>query len=219
MSKLDYVAKALTGTAKVFGELWKVAKLLVYLGIACAVAYVVYVGKEGIQWLTNPFSSFSKREPIPVNLPEIVSEEALKCRAYTLVVNFEGSSRRLDIDKVRILKTVAAYKRTQGVGDCDIFERQMELSVPGAKRRSFFDRRLWYVEREFGQTRLNEALLLAKDLAQKPDLAWEPIVLIRPPRRNTSGNQTAAEIKAIEDAMEEVNVGESDFRFFKPKHK
>ncbi len=47
----------------------------------------------------------------------------------------------------------------------------------------------------------------------------EAIVLIRPERSGTFGNQKQGEVATIVEKLDEVHVdGPTDFRFFKPRH-
>ena len=105
----------------------------------------------------------------------------------------------------------------------------MELVVPGNGRRktttvgfthNMPNRAFWYIDKEFSKEARDSMQLLAKTVLEGfPDPELEDvIVIIRPPREKTKGNQTPDEVAAIIATMDEVRVsGPTEFRFFRAR--
>ena len=205
------VATAAVKGGAVVVELYRFLKLVLIAAIIVAVAFIGSIAYDGIKngWstLTYPWTRITGSTPIPAQLPEKVSDDRLKCRAYAMLADFEGAPKRLDADKIRILRTVANYARIRGVDECEIFRRQMELVAPDSVRRnSHFDRAFWYIEITFSETARDAAFLLARKTANETDPNWQAVVLVRPNRPRTFGNQTPEELAKIEAAMTPVEL-------------
>jgi hypothetical protein len=223
------VGKSFSMIGKIIGESYKFLKLIVIMVIVVSTAtiawYVYNFSRKVSQTIGNPIARITGTVPIPANVPEEVSDDRLKCRSYTMLADFEGSANRLEDDKLRILRTVANFAKTQGVDECEMFHRQMELVTPGWGKRRYSiihvpDRTFGYIETTFSESARNAAFLLAKRVAEEPDASWQAIVLVRPDRPWTLGNQKPDEIVDIKKKLDPVSLdGPSDFEFFKPKPK
>lgn len=224
---VGYFLKAFSAAHGLVRALYTLVVLALIALILGSAAYMVMAAsgwlRSASHVIANPIANITGAAPIPSNVPEIVSDERLKCRSYAMLADFEGSTHRYDADKLRILRTIAEYSRVEGVDECEVFHLQMELVMPGTGKRSkgIFsvpDRAFAYIEMTFSDAARHEAFLLAQAAARSPDTAWKAIVIVRPDRSWTFGNQSSAEVSAIESGLQEVRLDvPSDFRFFKPK--
>lgn len=162
-------------------------------------------------------------------------EEKVKFRAYSMLADVVGAKHRYQADKIRVLCTILQLEAS-GVSSKDIFEYQKELVVPGWGRRRTeswnyvlnrytyvpkrYESYIEYIDPNITAKDRNEGLSLAREVKSKKlcPLDWKAIVIIRPYRDNTAGNQKPDEIKAIREKMIRVELApdeKSEFEFYK----
>lgn len=203
-------------------ELVRITRLALYALIIVAVVWLVsvFTGIGGpvvgtVRSLTDALH-ITRPAKIEKPLPERVPEQDLKCRAYTMLADLAGAKVKREDDQRRLIQLVRNRAKADGTSECTVFAEQSELVPQGWGRRltNIWNplkgrytyvplRREAYVENTFSKVDVDHAMLLAQEMAAKPDPSWDAIVVVRPARENTFGNQKPEELAAIAKAVEE----------------
>lgn len=206
-------------------ELARIARLALYALIIVAFVWLVsvFTGIGGpivgaVRSFTDALHITRPTKP-EKPLPERVPEQDLKCRAYTMLADLAGAKVKRENDQRRLIQLVRNRAKSDGSSDCTVFAEQSELVSPGWGRRltgvwnpfkgryAYVPlRREGYIETTFSKVDVDHAMLLAAEVSAHPDQKWDAIVVVRPPRENTVGNQKPDELAAIAKAVEEKKL-------------